>query len=514
MKLFTKVMLVLTLAFMCGNVNAQFKDFGLKGGVQFNGIMPATEFEDDNGISLSSFLARGFLRFELSHFLNAEIGVGYGNIRGDEFNYATMAKGPGEFSTNIIPVDFRFLITPMNFESWNPYLYLGAGAVNYNVGIKPGVISPQAVDADGWAAIFPVGVGTEIKISDDILLDLSGGLTYSLTDNLNYFKMGSKNDAYFNLGAGITFAGESCDTDKDSDGLTRCEEEELGTDPKNPDTDGDGLKDGEEIKKYNTNPLIADSDKDGLKDGDEVFNHKTNPNKADTDNDGLNDYDEVMSHKTDPNKADTDNDSLNDGDEILKYKTSPFKTDTDGDGLNDAEELNKYNTDPLKADTDGDGLGDGEEVNKYKTDPLKVDTDGGTVNDGVEVKRGTDPLDPKDDVVKMNVPIVLEGITFATNKFNITPESENILMGALKTLNTYSDIEVEISGHTDSDASNEYNQKLSQNRAESVKGWLVSKGISADRITAVGYGEENPRVSNDTPENKRLNRRIEFKRIK
>jgi outer membrane protein OmpA-like peptidoglycan-associated protein len=205
---------------------------------------------------------------------------------------------------------------------------------------------------------------------------------------------------------------------------------------------------------------------------------------------------------------------LNDGDEVLKHKTDPLKADTDGDGLNDGDEVQKHKTDPLKADTDGDGLKDGDEVQKHKTDPLKADTDNGTVNDGTEVNRGTDPLNAEDDVVKVGVPIVLEGITFATGKADITPESEQILMKALMTLQTYPEISVEISGHTDDVGSNSSNQKLSQRRADAVKGWLVAKGISGDRITAVGYGEEKPRVANDTPENKRLNRRIEFKRIK
>jgi len=174
----------------------------------------------------------------------------------------------------------------------------------------------------------------------------------------------------------------------------------------------------------------------------------------------------------------------------------------------------KYKTDPLKADTDGDGLNDDKEVMTYKTDPLIVDTDGGSVGDGVEVQRGTDPLDPKDDVIQMNVPIVLEGITFAFNKSEITPESDKVLMGALKTLEVHTDIIVEISGHTDNVGSNAYNQKLSQRRADAVKAWLVAKGIPSERITAVGYGEEHPRVANDTEDNMRLNRRIEFKRIK
>jgi outer membrane protein OmpA-like peptidoglycan-associated protein len=205
---------------------------------------------------------------------------------------------------------------------------------------------------------------------------------------------------------------------------------------------------------------------------------------------------------------------LKDGYEVVTSKTNPLLSDTDKDGLTDAEEVNNYKTNPLIADTDAEGLTDSEEVLKYKTNPLNKDTDGGTIDDFTEVKRGTNPLDPADDIIKIGVPIVLEGITFATNKYNITPESEKVLAGALKTLETYPEIFVEISGHTDNVGSSKSNQKLSQNRAESVKGWLVGKGISSDRITAVGYGEESPRVANDTADNKRLNRRIEFKRTK
>jgi outer membrane protein OmpA-like peptidoglycan-associated protein len=108
----------------------------------------------------------------------------------------------------------------------------------------------------------------------------------------------------------------------------------------------------------------------------------------------------------------------------------------------------------------------------------------------------------------------LEGVTFETNKADITPESSQILKSALKTLTTYPDIQVEISGHTDNVGNKKANTKLSQRRAESVRNWLVERGIDAGRIIAKGYGPELPIVPNDTPENKRKNRRIEFKRIK
>ncbi len=74
-------------------------------------------------------------------------------------------------------------------------------------------------------------------------------------------------------------------------------------------------------------------------------------------------------------------------------------TDSDGDGISDADE-SSLGTDPKNPDSDGDGLTDGDEINTYKTNPLIADTDEGGVNDGTEVKRGSNPLDPKDDIGK------------------------------------------------------------------------------------------------------------------
>jgi OmpA-OmpF porin, OOP family len=182
----------------------------------------------------------------------------------------------------------------------------------------------------------------------------------------------------------------------------------------------------------------------------------------------------------------------------------------------------KYKTDPLKLDTDGDGLNDGDEVMKHKTDPLKADTDGGTVNDGAEVARGSDALNPADDVppkkeelkVEVGKAIVLEGIIFATGKADITPESEANLDKAYNTLAQNPEIVVEIQGHTDNTGKKATNVKLSQARAESVKAWLVKKGIATERITAKGFGPDKPAADNTTKEGRQKNRRIEFFRVK
>ena len=220
----------------------------------------------------------------------------------------------------------------------------------------------------GWTAIFPVGGGFEVGLSDALLLDFSGGYTFTLSDDLNGYTniddptTDQNYDGYYNAAIGLTFVSGYGGSDNDKDGLIKRVELEIGTDPDNPDTDGDGLKDGEEVNTYKTDPLNGDSDSDKLKDGEEVNNYKTDPLNADTDGDELKDGDELTMFRTDPLDADTDNDTLNDGVEVNEYKTDPLKGDTDDDTLLDGDEINTYKTDPLKADTDGEGLRDGEEM--------------------------------------------------------------------------------------------------------------------------------------------------------
>lgn len=178
--------------------------------------------------------------------------------------------------------------------------------------------------------------------------------------------------------------GDACD-DSDSDGLNDDEEFMYGTDPLNPDTDGDGLKDGEEVHVTTTDPLNPDTDGDGLTDGDEVDVYMTDPLDVDTDDDALFDGEEVNVYGTDPLNPDTDADGLRDGEEVYVYGTDPLNPDTDGDALLDGEEVHVYGTDPLDPDTDDDELDDGLEV-KYGTDPLNPDTDGDGLLDGEDVE--------------------------------------------------------------------------------------------------------------------------------
>ncbi len=184
--------------------------------------------------------------------------------------------------------------------------------------------------------------------------------------------------------------------------------------------------------------------------------------------------------------------------------------------MSDGVEVNQYKSDPSKADTDSDGLSDGDEVNKYMTSPVKIDTDGGGVHDGAEVKNKTNPLDAKDDVAKPVIilekgkKVILRGVNFETNKATLTRNSESILEKAYNALVANPDVQVEISGHTDSVGSDEYNQELSLRRAQAVKVWLVQKGIASNRMKTVGKGEKEPVADNTTEAGRAENRRIEF----
>jgi len=101
-------------------------------------------------------------------------------------------------------------------------------------------------------------------------------------------------------------------------------------------------------------------------------------------------------------------------------------------------------------------------------------------------------------------------IYFKTNSAEFTEKTYPVLDAIVIIMQKYPTAKFRIEGHTDSVGSAEYNMKLSQRRAEAVKQYLISKGISPDRLEAVGYGETRPIASNATAAGRAKNRRVEI----
>ncbi len=129
-----------------------------------------------------------------------------------------------------------------------------------------------------------------------------------------------------------------------------------------------------------------------------------------------------------------------------------------------------------------------------------------------------DKLTKTEDGFVINVPMskikpstfVLENIFFDVDSWELKKESKAELEEIFTFLSDNSNLEVQISGHTDSDGDEDDNQTLSKNRAESVVNWLIDKGISGNRMTYKGYGETKPLLTNSSDENKAKNRRTEL----
>ena len=114
------------------------------------------------------------------------------------------------------------------------------------------------------------------------------------------------------------------------------------------------------------------------------------------------------------------------------------------------------------------------------------------------------------DGCEVEAVIELPGVYFDFDKATLKPEAKVVLNEAAALLSQHERVVVEVAGHTDSSGSDAYNQGLSERRANSVRDYLVEKGVRASRLSAKGYGESMPVASNDTKEGRAENRRVEL----
>jgi outer membrane protein OmpA-like peptidoglycan-associated protein len=419
-----------------------------------------------------------------------------------------------------VSIEPQVMYSVYDYESGSRSDLLNFGTINY---LSVPILFKFHMD-DGWAITLGPQfdfLGDLHDAPDDVVKDdfastsigISGGLellphapvvifaryVYGITDlleNESAYEAEYYN-SNFQFGLKVKLFGNSTPIDRDNDGVTdkndKCPDVAgLVQFDGCPDSDSDGIIDSNDncpnqagIAKYNGCP-IPDTDNDGINDevdkcpsqaGVAKYNGCPVPDK---DNDGIND----------------DNDKCPDQAGVAKYNGCPIP-DTDGDGINDDNDkcptqagIAKYNGCPVP-DRDKDGVAD-------------------------EMDRCPDYAGPADNEGCPRVENAVfssKKIQFVTGSANLTAQAKKDIKEGAKLLNstTFANLKVEIQGHTDNVGSSESNHKLSHDRAESVKAELVKDGVSASRLTTVGFGEDMPIADNGTAEGRAKNRRVELK---
>ncbi|MBN1330439.1 MAG: hypothetical protein JXA54_13275 [Candidatus Heimdallarchaeota archaeon] len=281
----------------------------------------------------------------------------------------------------------------------------------------------------------------------DFDIDTDGNMHLIWFDQLDttrrlYYRIGwadSDEDGLYNFEERNIYGTDPFNPDCDGDQFLDGEEIALGFDPFNPDEDADGMGDGYEYH-YGLDPYVNDSYDD--LDGDLLLNleeYQANsfPNNNDSDGDSVSDYLEVKVYFSNPRVIDTDKDKIGDGIEIFILNSNPNSKDSDNDTMDDWYEwvyglkINENDTledldgdglinileyqngiRPDRPDHDEDGLNDYEEVVIWFTHPINLDTDGDGIWDGPEVHTyGTNPLKKDTDYDKINDNIeILNGL--------------------------------------------------------------------------------------------------------
>ncbi|WP_304336291.1 OmpA family protein [Capnocytophaga leadbetteri] len=326
---------------------------------------------------------------------------------------------------------------------------------------------PYAQVGGGYAAIDNegkfrtlVGAGANFWFTDNIGLNLQTAYhpTMKSESTENYFQHA--------LGITIKFGKQDRDNDGVADKDDKCPDV-AGKPELNgcPDADGDGITDAED----------ACPDVFGLKE----FN-----GCPDTDGDGIADKDdecpEVAGKPELKGCPDADNDGIADKDDKCPQQAGP-----------------KENNGCPWPDTDRDGVLDKDDECPEEAGPAS--------------NKGCPEVTQE---VQTQLNSFAKTILFDVGKSTIRPESATVLNNIVNVLNKYKNSKFSIEGYTDTSGNKDKNQRLSEDRAYSVKAYLVDKGINPARLSAKGFGPEKPIASNKTKKGRELNRRVEINLVK
>jgi outer membrane protein OmpA-like peptidoglycan-associated protein len=353
-------------------------------------------------------------------------------------------------------------------SSVNDLTYYGLdGRVSYSFMelLKSNTFEPYLGVGGGYTWLDSVGAGTlngslgiRFWISQKLGIDVNSTYKHAFEDYL---------PKHFQHSVGVTFKFGGTDTDGDGiyDQDDACPEE-AGLEIFNgcPDSDNDGIQDSKDdcpntpgLAEFNGCP---DGDGDGVVDKDDkcptVAGLKSLMGCPDADGDGVADDDDNC-----PNEAG-----------VVANNGCPWP-DTDGDGI-----LDKDDKCPNEA--------------------------------GVAENNGCPIIKPSEEVVNA-LNTYARSILFDTGKASFQKETDKVLEAMVVIFKEYPRADFAIEGYTDSVGSKSSNQALSERRANAVRDYLIANGIDAQRLTAAGYGEDNPIASNNTRAGRAENRRVEVK---
>ncbi len=478
-----KILLFSTLLFLLINTHAQTRDkkwnIGLHGGSsQFNG-------DYSNDFYRTKMPLYGFGGLSVSRYLGTHIDINFLATKGRiGFN-----SDSGRYSTDITTATLNVRFNILGPASpVRPYLFVGGGAMLFDknldiTGKKTDYIAPS------------FGGGINFKLGPSVMLNLQETFFYSNEDKRDGIIAGS-NDAYLLHMVGLSFNfGKKKDADKDgvADRNDKCPNTPVGV---AVDKNGCPLD--------RDNDAVADFE-DACPDVAGVAMLKGCPDK---DGDGITDADdrcpEVAGAVGMRGCPDGDGDGVADVDDKCPGTLAGYKTDTTGCTLDNDKDgvMNEDDACPDKAgpvalkgcpDTDGDGVADNDDRCPNAKGPI--------TNKGC-------PVITKEDERKITQ--IASKIFFETNSDKLKTASLEQLDELTTILGRYESARLTIDGYTDSKGTDEYNMALSQKRTESVKTYLMGKGIMESRLTANGYGETKPIADNNTAAGRSRNRRVEL----
>jgi len=493
-------------------INAQTVDkkwnIGLHGGIsQYNGDLGNDFYRTDmakygvGGISVSRYIAD---HFDLNLFA-VKGSLGFNRLTGEHLGSEITAA----------TLNFRFnILGPRSFV--RPYLFVGGGAMLFEKNL---IVTPKKVDY-----IAPsFGGGVNFKLGSSVMLNLQETFLYSTSDGKDGV-IGGRNDMYLLHTAGITFNfGNKKDADKDgvSDYRDKCPDTPVSVAVDKVgcplDKDGDGVADylDECPDVAGTKALkgCPDRDGDGIADKDDncpdVAGLAALKGCPDKDGDGIADKDDrcpdVAGLAALKGCPDSDNDGVADLDDKCPNTNARYKVDAMGCPMDNDKDgvINEDDACPDQAgiaalkgcpDRDGDGVADNED--------RCPDVKGTIANKGC-------PEIAIADVKKITQ--IASKIFFETNSDKLKVASLAQLDELAEILKRYEAANLLIEGHADSQGDDTYNLTLSQKRTESVKTYLMEKGIMESRLTGTGYGESRPIADNNTALGRAKNRRVELK---